>query len=72
LCIEVECDILRHQAATGTQDWMTLPTNRKIGLGTGVETLGGDFLLYVNGKMLSEEHTVKLKVDWPDYVFEDD
>jgi hypothetical protein len=22
--------------------------------------------------MLSEEHTVKLKTDWPDYVFEED
>jgi hypothetical protein len=62
----------RFQNTTGTTDIMTLHTNGKIGVGTGTEALNGDFLFYINGKMLSEEHTVKLKTDWPDYVFEED
>lgn len=51
---------------------MTLEPTGKVGIGTGNDNLNGNFLLYVNGKILSEEHTVKLKTDWPDYVFEED
>jgi hypothetical protein len=51
---------------------ITLEPSGKVGIGTGNDNLNGNYLLYVNGKMLSEEHTVKLKADWPDYVFEEE
>ncbi|MCC5916339.1 MAG: hypothetical protein JJU02_03330 [Cryomorphaceae bacterium] len=63
---------IRHQTPSGTNDMMTFFPNGKIGIGTGTEILSGDFLFYVNGKLLTEEHTVKLKQDWPDYVFKED
>jgi hypothetical protein len=56
------------------EDWLTTGRNIYrpegcVGIGTK-ETYG--YSLAVNGAILTEEVTVKVKEDWPDYVFEDD
>ncbi|MGV8814827.1 MAG: fibronectin type III domain-containing protein [Gelidibacter sp.] len=54
-----------------TVDWKArdLFADRNVGIGT-VDTHG--YRLAVAGKMVAEEVNVKLKVNWPDYVFEED
>lgn len=56
--------------STGTENLLTLASDGKVGLGTS--TMNGDYRLYVAGKILAEELTVKLVQDWPDYVFKSD
>jgi hypothetical protein len=55
-------------------DWLASGNNiyrpsGDVGIGTS-ETFG--YRLAVNGSIISEEVTVKVREDWPDYVFEDD
>lgn len=61
-----------HEGTNEEKSILTFYPSGKVGIGTGNDNLNGNYLLYVNGKMLSEEHTVKLKADWPDYVFEEE
>jgi hypothetical protein len=41
-------------------------------VGINTSNFGGDYKLYVGGKILCEELTVKLQQDWPDFVFKND
>ncbi|UTW61663.1 hypothetical protein KFE98_16865 [bacterium SCSIO 12741] len=47
----------------------TVRADGKVGVGTN--NLVGDHLLYVGGKAICEELTVKLEGNWPDFVFAD-
>ncbi|MEQ9261953.1 MAG: hypothetical protein RLP14_02210 [Owenweeksia sp.] len=49
---------------------MTLSPDGVVGI--NATSFNGDYKLYVGGKILSEELTVKLQQDWPDFVFEED
>lgn len=47
---------------------LNLSPSGAVGINT-TDIQSGAYSLYVNGKMISEESVVKLKADWPDYVF---
>jgi len=49
---------------------LTLNPSGKVAINT--TEMPGDHTLYVGGKILAEELTVKLQQDWPDYVFNSD
>ena len=49
---------------------MIINSGGQVGIGT--ENFVGNHLLYVGGKIICEELTVKLEADWADYVFEED
>lgn len=51
---------------TGFSDFMVIKPDGNVGLGTD-KTYG--YRLAVNGAIITEEVTVKLQQDWPDYVF---
>lgn len=54
---------------SGLSSFMVIKQNGEVGLGTN-ETYG--YKLAVNGAILTEEVTVKVRESWPDYVFKDD
>ncbi len=51
---------------------MAIDNSGKVGIGALPSDMVGNHKLYVNGTILSTEIKVKLKVDWSDYVFEDE
>ncbi|MEQ9262423.1 MAG: hypothetical protein RLP14_04595 [Owenweeksia sp.] len=56
------------KVGSATNTIMELHSDGKIGIGTN-GALNGNYKLFVSGKILTDELTVRLVQDWPDYVF---
>ncbi|TVR38463.1 MAG: hypothetical protein EA392_09765, partial [Cryomorphaceae bacterium] len=62
--------LFQHEGQNPDVTVMALSPDGKVGIGTN--DFVGNHSLYVEGSMIMEEGFVKLKANWPDYVFQPD